>query len=94
MRVTDCIPAASCRAGVVCKPQTPPLGKTTKKHLLPLSAQLRALCLKLQHRERDLYWINSGESPLASVAAGGLAMLLLPSTASSAGIQDAENAES
>ena len=31
-------------------------------------------------RERDLYWINSGESPLASVAAGGLAMLLLPSS--------------
>ncbi len=31
-------------------------------------------------RERDLYWINSGKSPLASVAAGGLAMLLLPSS--------------
>jgi hypothetical protein len=28
-------------------------------------------------RERCLYWINSKESPLASVTAGGLAMLLL-----------------
>jgi hypothetical protein len=33
-----------------------------------------------RERERDLYWRNSGESPLASVAAGGLAMLLLPSS--------------
>jgi hypothetical protein len=32
-----------------------------------------------RERERHLYWINSGESQLASVAAGGLAMLLLPS---------------
>jgi hypothetical protein len=32
----------------------------------------------LHPRERDFYWINSEESPLASVAAGGLAMLLLP----------------
>ena len=35
-------------------------------------------CDREVERERDLYWINSGESPLASVAAGGLAMLLLP----------------
>jgi hypothetical protein len=31
-------------------------------------------------RERCLYWINSKESPRASVTAGGLAMLLLPSS--------------
>jgi hypothetical protein len=33
-----------------------------------------------RERERYLYWINSKESPLASVTAGGLAMLLLPSS--------------
>jgi hypothetical protein len=31
-----------------------------------------------RERERDLCWINSKESPLARVTAGGLAMLLLP----------------
>jgi hypothetical protein len=36
-------------------------------------------CFKIEReRERYLYWINSKESPLASVTTGGLAMLLLP----------------
>jgi hypothetical protein len=36
------------------------------------------VCVCVCERERDLYWINSKESPLASVTASGLAMLLLP----------------
>jgi hypothetical protein len=33
-----------------------------------------------EERARCLYWINSKESPHARVTAGGLAMLLLPSS--------------
>ena len=47
-------------------------------HIHPRVLLLLIAPKRERERERDLYWINSKESPLASVTAGALAMFLLP----------------